>query len=481
MIQFICLLLVSFINLTQFGLGSTLPALAADQGVSMVLAQPAQAMQSPATIHVFTSKTCPHCTKEKQFLRSYKQEHPEVTIYNYDIAKSANSRLLSLIAQELEVSGSGVPLTLIGNQVLIGFDSAQGIGQEIAQLVISEGQEQDQLDVAALAQANNLRPVRVSIQVSAQDSEPVAQDPEPTALQSDKPNKPTNPANQDPASTKPAAGTNSAQQATNRANSGATPTTKTATSAAEQTINIPLIGQRSVTSLSLPALTFILGFLDGFNPCAMWTLLFLISLLLGLEDRKRMWILGVAFIVASSFVYFLFMSAWLNLFLFIGFVKWVRLLIGAVALGTGGYYLYDYCVNKTGACKVDMGGRKQKVFEKLKEFAHKQSLLVAVAGMILLAFAVNLVELVCSAGLPAIYTQVLSMSDLSTWQYYAYLLFYITIFMLDDLFVFFAAMITLHQVGINTKYARYSHLIGGILMFLIGLALWFKPELLTFG
>ena len=98
-----------------------------------------------------------------------------------------------------------------------------------------------------------------------------------------------------------------------------------------------------------------------------------------------------------------------------------------------------------------------------------------------MAFAVNLVELVCAAGLPAVYTQVLSLSSLSSWQYYLYILGYIFFFMIDDLFVFFLAMITLKTVGIENKYARFSRLIGGILMLLIGLLLLFKPEWLMFG
>jgi len=106
---------------------------------------------------------------------------------------------------------------------------------------------------------------------------------------------------------------------------------------------------------------------------------------------------------------------------------------------------------------------------------------LALLGIILLAVAVNAVELVCSAGLPAIYTQVLALANLPTWQYYLYLIFYVIIFMIDDLFVFFAAMITLRVTGIQTKYARYSHLIGGLLMLVIGLLLLFKPGLLMFG
>ena len=247
-----------------------------------------------------------------------------------------------------------------------------------------------------------------------------------------------------------------------------------------QFIKLPILGQVEIKKLSLPALTFLIGLLDGFNPCAMWTLIFLIGLLLGMEDRKRMWLLGTAFIMASALVYFLFLSAWLNLFLFLGLVIWVRITVGLGALLMGGYYLREFWVNKSGACKVSGSEKRQKVFEKIRAIVEKEQFWLALGGIILLAFAVNLIELICSAGLPAIYTQILSLSHLPLWQYYFYLIFYILIFMLDDLVVFFIAMITLQAVGLQGKYARYSHLIGGVLILIIGILMLFKPELLMF-
>ncbi len=246
-------------------------------------------------------------------------------------------------------------------------------------------------------------------------------------------------------------------------------------------IDLPLVGEMETKNISLPVLTIIIGALDGFNPCAMWVLLFLISLLLGMEDRKRMWILGSVFIVTSAFVYFLFMSAWLNLILFLGFIVWVRIIIGLVALIGGGYSLKEYFTNKEAVCKVTNNEKRKKVFESLKTVTQKQKLWMAIGGIILLAFAVNLVELICSAGLPAVYVQILTLTELPAWQYYAYLILYIFVFMLDDLFVFFVAMKTLQIAGITTKYTRAARLIGGVIMLIIGVSLIFKPELLMFG
>ncbi|OGM92409.1 hypothetical protein A2755_01460 [Candidatus Wolfebacteria bacterium RIFCSPHIGHO2_01_FULL_48_22] len=243
------------------------------------------------------------------------------------------------------------------------------------------------------------------------------------------------------------------------------------------TISIP----EKYKDYSLPALAVVLGILDGFNPCAMWALLFLISLLLGMKDRKRMWIFGSAFIVASAAVYFVFMAAWLNLVLLLGVVLWIRLLIGLLALFGGGYSLRKFFTTKEATCEVTGAEKRKKIFDRLKESVQQNSFWLALGGIILLALAVNLVELICSAGLPAVFTQVLAMNDLASWQYYGYILLYILFFMLDDLFVFFAAMLTLHLTGITTKYTRWSRLIGGLLMLAIGLLLIFKPSWLMFG
>jgi glutaredoxin len=248
-----------------------------------------------------------------------------------------------------------------------------------------------------------------------------------------------------------------------------------------ETLTLPLIGQVNLKYLSLGALTVIIGALDGFNPCAMWVLIFLINLLLGMEDRRKMWVLGSAFIIASGAVYFLFMTAWLNILIFLGFIFWIRIIIGLVALLAGGYNLKEYWTDTSGACTLSQGARRQRTMDRLKEIVANRTFWLALGGIVLLAFLVNLVELICSAGFPVVYLQILSLTPMPFWQYYLYLLLYIVIFMLDDIIVFVVAMLTLQLMGVTTRYQRFSNLIGGVLMLLIGLLLIFKPGWLMFG
>jgi len=244
---------------------------------------------------------------------------------------------------------------------------------------------------------------------------------------------------------------------------------------------LPFLGEFDPQKISLLFLAIIIGVMDGFNPCAMWVLLLLISLLLSVNSRKKMWLVGGTFIAVSGILYFIFMTAWLNLFLFLGYLTVIRILIGLVALAVGVWRARDFFIWKPGICKVGDEASHSKIETKIKKILMPAALPATFLGIVVLAFSVNLVEFFCSAGFPAIYAQVLALQDISAFQKYFYLLVYDLFYMLDDIVIFSLAMITLKRVGFTDKYSRYSALIGGFLLLLLGLALIFKPDLLMFA
>ena len=99
----------------------------------------------------------------------------------------------------------------------------------------------------------------------------------------------------------------------------------------------------------------------------------------------------------------------------------------------------------------------------------------------LLAISVNMVELACSAGLPTIFIEILSLNDLSNFHYALYMILYIIMFMIDDIVIFIIAMTTLKVTGISNKYTKYSHLVGGIIMIIIAILMAFKTDWLMFN
>ncbi len=250
-------------------------------------------------------------------------------------------------------------------------------------------------------------------------------------------------------------------------------------------IKIPFLGSVDVSKMSLPVLTVTLGALDGFNPCALWVLLFLIALIINTRSRKRMWLIGGTFIAVSGIVYYLILAAWLNLFLVISYVNITRIIIGIFAVGVGIWQIKNFITFHPGLCKVLGLSSRIEARLKLKERAEKIATspltLAMIGGVIILALGVNLVEFFCSAGLPAIYTRILTLSGLNQLTYYLYLLLYTFIFMLDDIIIFSVAVITLNRFGFTEKYNYWTTLIGGLIILLLGALLIFKPEILMFG
>ena len=240
-------------------------------------------------------------------------------------------------------------------------------------------------------------------------------------------------------------------------------------------VDVPLIGKVNLDKLSLPIVAFILGALDGFNPCAMWILLFLINMLFNMKDRKRMWLLGLTFLFTSAFVYFLAMLG-LSVVLGLTATTWVQRIIAVVAIVGGIVNLNSYRKTKNGGCHVVDEKKRKKYFTKMKKFTTEQNLILSLIGVITLAASVNVVELACSAGFPTIFITILELNKVGMISKVLYILLYIIFFLIDDIVVFVVAMKTLEISGVTTKYNKYSHLVGGILMILIGLLLIFKPE-----
>lgn len=236
--------------------------------------------------------------------------------------------------------------------------------------------------------------------------------------------------------------------------------------------------------LSLPVLSIILGAIDGFNPCAMWVLIFLITMLFNMKDKKKMWCLGITFLVTSAVVYMLFMFAWLGITTkLLTKVSWFRILIALVALIGSFINLKSFykSIKEGTGCEVVDTKKRKNIIEKIKKITSEKSFILAMIGVILLAASVNIIELACSAGLPVLFTNVLALNELTKIQTSIYIYIYIFFFLIDDIIVFVIAMLTLNIKAISTRYTKYSHLIGGILMLAIGLLMLLKPEWLMFN
>lgn len=372
-------------------------------------------------IHLFYSSSCPHCKQEKEYLNTLSKNDKSIKVHLYEVSKDKdNSDLLDKVQKLIDGESPYVPYTVIGSKYKVGFSNSTKVELEN---IISSYKESGYVDIVG------------GIIDGSITSENIDKYLEKTSVEVD------------------------------------------------NDVSIPLLGKVDPKDVSIPIIAIIMGLVDGFNPCAMWVLLFLISMLLGMKDRKKMMYLGSLFIVASASVYLLFMIAWLNIVINITSIKWVQILIAIVALIGGFINIKSYVksLGKDSGCTVVDDNKRKKIFGKIKKFTSEKSLILASVGVVLLAISVNVVELACSAGLPVLFTNILAINNVGTDLSSIYILIYIFFFMLDDLIVFNIAMFTLKVTGVTTKYTKYTHLIGGIIMLLIGILLILKPEWIMFN
>jgi glutaredoxin len=245
------------------------------------------------------------------------------------------------------------------------------------------------------------------------------------------------------------------------------------------TVDVPLLGRLRLGELGLPAITLILGLLDGLNPCAMWVLLFLLSLLVNLHDRRPMLLIGGAFVAVSGLVYFAFMAAWLNFFLLIGLSRLVQVTLGGIAAVVGVINVKDFLAFRHGPSLTIPEAAKSGLYARVRRILRAENLPGAFVGVVGLAVLVNTIELLCTAGLPAIYTHILTLQQLPWWAYYGYLGLYNVAYMLDDSLMLGLAVITLSRRKLQEAEGRWLKLVSGVVMLGLGVVLIAHPEWLA--
>ncbi|MBQ2872535.1 MAG: hypothetical protein IJE89_00875 [Bacilli bacterium] len=376
-------------------------------------------------IYLFYSDSCPHCAKEKVLLKELEEEYDNIRIYKYEVNTDNNMDILLDVADMFDTEVTGVPFTVIADKIYKGFSYENSKSKFIGTIeYYSDNGYEDKV-------GKYLGNIELPSYGLSENSN-----------------------------------TSIDEFIDNYGNH-----------------KISFLGMTLETKeLTLPVVSMLIGLIDGFNPCAMWVLLFLISMLVGMKDKRRMWSLGLTFLVTSAFIYLLFMLTWLNVATLITSINWVRILIGTVAIIGAIINLYGYIKNrKNEGCTVVNDKKRTKIFDRIKKFTSEKNFFLAIIGVIALAISVNVVELACSAGLPLMFIEILSINNLTVIEEVIYIGLYMLFFLLDDLIIFFIAMTTMHITGFSTKYGKISKLVGGILLLLIGILLIFKPEWLMFN
>jgi glutaredoxin len=384
--------------------------------LGLALAAPGASAQAvPAELEVFTREGCPHCDDAKRFLEKLRLERPELKIAVSDVGRDEAARERLRRLAEVAAGGAlSVPAFHARGQLLVGFADEETSGRRI----------RDLLDGRATAATGP---------PAADGKCPIGEGPTACAV----------PAGADEA----------------------------------DSIEIPWTGKRiGLDDVGLPAFTVIIGLLDGFNPCSMWVLILMMSMLAAVGDRRRMLAIAGTFVAIQGIAYFAFMAAWLNLFLLIGISRASEIAIGLIALVAGLIHVKDFFAFGRGVTLSIPTSAKPGIYQRMRGLIHERSIAMAIAGTVVLGVLVQLVELLCTSGLPALYTRILTLKQLDAWTYYGYILLYIVMYMIDDVMLLTVGVITLSQKRLQEKEGRILKLVSGVVMLLLGVYLIAFPR-----
>lgn len=387
-----------------------LPAASAQAPATTEAAAPQAPAAAAQALEVFVREGCPHCAKAEEFLARLGREQPALRIVIRDVLKEPAA--LERLQQLAQAQGAGmprVPAFHVGGQLIFGF---------------SEDAATDRLILAAL-RGERAAPAAAS------------------------------------ASAPEALSCSARDESSCRAEEA--PAERFELSAFGRTFTLDDVG--------LPAFTFTMGLLDGLNPCSMWVLILMISLLATLNDRKRMLAIAGTFVLIEGIAYFVFMAAWLNLFLLIGLSRTSQLVIAGIAIVAGAINVKDFVRPGVGPSLSISDGSKPGIYARMRAILHARNLPAAIAGVIVLALLVQVVEFMCTSGFPALFTRILTLRQLDTASYYGYLLLYNVAYMLDDVIVLTIGVVTLSHHRLQEKQGRWLKLLSGVVMIALGIYL----------
>lgn len=421
--------------------------------------QTASAADHPI-LYLFWGDGCPHCHDEKEFLKDFPQKYPEVEMRWFEIWNHKEFALLAeAMRQQYKITAASVPITLIGRWSLVGYSGDEKSGQEIeAQVVdcIKNG------CVDALATLGPRQAVWL-VQEQAAKRAPLGWELFPATIAPRKdmtfnvalPAPHTTPA--------PSSSANAPE---------------------ENTADVPLFGKISADKLGMPLFTLVIAGLDGFNPCAMWVLSFLLTIVIHAHSRKKILLIGSIFVITSGVIYFIFMVGWLNLYqisLLKRYGNYLRIAVALVAIVMGVINCKDFFFFKRGISLTIPESAQPKLFKKMRELAHSQATFGMIFGTIVLAVTANLIEFGCTLGLPAIFTNILTQQKFSAFQQYFYLTVYNVIYVVPLAAIVGVFAWKMGGRKLTEKEGRILKLVGGLLMLTLGVILLIKPELLRFS
>ncbi len=390
-------------------------------------------------LNVFEREDCIHCINQFKFLDSL--ENKNFYINKINVNDSENNKIFKEIAEKYGISAS-TPLNLIGDSIIVGFDSPESTGKQILEK-IKEAEKEGKFNLG--------------LEYYLGDSKmEVSQGGSTCSLE----------------------GETAGCSIDWEDNGFEQPQIEV-----ERKESITFLGYTlPIKEMSLFTLSSVLGFIDGFNPCAMWVLLTFLIALSQVGDRRKMAMVAGLFILAQAIMYYFILVFWSSAWKIMPNKDLVTYFIGILAIAAGLFFLYKWWKNrKKFVCDTQGAEKQHLITEKITKLSKKPMTFLTALSILAIAFSVNVIEVACSLGIPQTFTMTLSINELSFWMEQFYIFVYTFFYMIDDIIVFSLALWgykKFYQIG--AKYSKISTLLAGILILILGILLAFFPTALIF-
>ena len=247
----------------------------------------------------------------------------------------------------------------------------------------------------------------------------------------------------------------------------------------DATVDVPVVGEVDLERTSLVAATLLVGALDGINPCSLWVLSVLLALVLHTGSRRRVLAVGATFLVVTAGLYALYVGGLYSVLSYLSYLTWIRVALASVAAVFGIIAIKDFFAWGRGLSLSIPESRKPAIYRRMRQVAAAdRPLLPVLGGTAAMAVGVSLVETPCTAGFPLVWSNLLSSQGVGGAEAAGLFGLYMIVFLIDELLIFGAAVLTMRAMKVQERHGRLLKLIGGVVMLTLAGTMIVAPDLL---
>lgn len=368
-------------------------------------------------IYFFWGEGCSHCAAQKPYLEELDKSSSKIDVHYYEVFNNRkNGDFFQKISKEFGTTAKSVPATFVGEKYWVGYDPNSTM-QEIKEYIDSFGYE------TYVDKGFNV--MKSTIKEDVTPSKPIANDD------------------------------------------------------VKKTFSI-FESEISVEGMPLVVSTFIIGFLDGLNPCSLWVLTFLLGMVAITKDRKKVLIIGFTYLGVAGITYGLSILGILNAFSYISHLRSIIVAVAIISALWGLVNIKDFFFFKKGISFTIPDKYKPKIYSKARNLIKADSSIKSlILGSAVMALGITLIELPCTAGLPILWSNIVVSQNIQEGLFLSLLGIYILAYSLLSIIIFLIVIFTMKISKITESQGRLLKLIGGLVMLSLSVILFFGMNLLN--